>query len=227
MHPINNKNFGANVGRLAVKFYNGSSVVTGWVLAQVGLARYKVTDGTTTKFVVLCQNTDDTNALTNGAGPNAANRANLGTIEITPFGGSTENVKKLTAKQAVTIQGSFVTWALGVSATVAGQGTVTLVANAAPTVANLIPDQTGTVAGAFSYVIPANTFADANLEQTLTWSATTSGPAALSTISFAFDPVTRTLTKGAGLSTTGAKTIIVTVSDGTATVSDTFTVTLS
>jgi len=226
MHPINNKNFGATAGRLAVKFYDGSSVKTGWVLAQVGTARYKVTDGTTTKIITLAQTTDQVTALTAGTGPEAANRATLGTIEITPHGGSVENVKKLTGAQAFTVQGSFVTWKLGVASDAAGKGTVAIVSNAAPTVANAIPDQTGTVAGAFSYVIPANTFADLNAD-TLTLSATTSGPAALSTIGFAFNSTTNTLTKAAGASTVGAKTIIVTATDGTLTVSDTFTVTLS
>ncbi len=226
MHPINNKNFGATAGRLAVKFYDGSSVKTGWVLAQVGTSRYKVTDGTTTKIVTLAQSTDQVTALTAGTGPDAAMRADLGTIEMTPFGGSVENVKKLMGSQAVTVQGSFITWQLGVTATAAGQGTTAVVANAAPTVANAIPDQVGTVAGAFSYVIPANTFADAN-GTTLTLSATTSGAAALSTIGFAFDPATRTLSKAPGASTAAAQTIIVTASDGSLTVSDTFLVTLS
>ena len=99
-------------------------------------------------------------------------------------------------------------------------------ANAAPTVANLIPDQTGTVAGAFSYVIPANTFADLNSD-TLTYTATTTAAAALSTIGFAFNATTRTVSKAAGASSIGAKTIIVTASDGSLTVSDTFLVTLS
>ncbi len=226
MHPINNRNFGAKAGKLAVKFYDGSSVKTGWVLAQVATVRYKVTDGTTTKIVSLAQTTTQVTALTAGTGPDAALRATLGTIELTPHGGSTENVKKLMAGRALTVQGSNVSWKLGVASAATGQGTIVLVANATPTVANPIPDQTGTVVAAFSYVIPANTFADLNAD-TLTLSATTSGPNPLSTINFAFDPATRTLTKAANISTTGVKTIIVTASDGTASISDTFTVTLS
>ncbi len=226
MHPINKKNFGSTAGRLAIKFYDGSSVKTGWVLAQVGTSRYKVTNGTTTKIVTLAQTTTQVTALTAGTGPDSAMRANLGTIEITPHGGSAENVKKLSGNHATTVQGSYVTWKLGVASDAAGKGTVAIVANAAPTVANAIPDQTGTVAAAFSYVIPANTFADLNAD-TLTLSATTSGAAALSTIGFAFNATTRTLSKLAGASTVGAKTIIVTASDGTLSITDTFLVTLS
>lgn len=226
MHPINNTNFGAKAGKLAVKFYDGSSVKTGWVLAQVGTARYKVTDGTTTKIITLAQTTTQVTALTAGTGPDAAMRATLGVIEITPHGGSVEQVKKLTSKQAITVQGSFVTWALGVASDAAGKGTIAIVANVAPTVANPIPDQVATVAGAFSYVIPANTFADLNAD-TLTYTATLVGGAALSTVGFAFDANTRTITKAAGASTVGAKAIRVTASDGSLSISDDFNVTVS
>lgn len=226
MHPINNTNFGAKAGKLAVKFYDGSSVKTGWVLAQVGTTRYKVTDGTVTQIVSLAQTTTQVTALTAGTGPDAAMRASLGVIEITPHGGSVEHIKRLAAKQAFTVQGSFITWELGVVSAAAGQGTIAVIANAAPTVANLIPDQVGTVAGAFSYTIPANTFADLNGD-TLVLSATTAAAAALSTIGFAFNSTTGTLTKAAGASTVGAKTIIVTAFDGVTTVTDTFLVTLS
>jgi hypothetical protein len=226
MHPINNTNFGAKAGKLAVKFYDGSSVKTGWVLAQVGTSRYKVTDGTTTQIVTLAQTTTQVTALTAGTGPDAALRATLGTIEITPHGGSLENVKKLTSAQAVTVQGSFITWKLGVASDAAGKGTIAVVANATPTVANAIPDQVATVADAFSYVIPANTFADLNGD-TLTYTATVVGGAALSTIGFAFNGTTRTLTKAADASTVGSKAIRVTASDGTASIFDDFNVVVS
>lgn len=195
-------------------------------MAQVGTTRYKVTDGTTTKIVTLAQSTTQVTALTAGTGPDAALRPTLGTIEITPHGGSVENVKKLTSAQAITVQGSFITWKLGVASNAAGKGTIAVVANAAPTVANPIPDQVATVAGAFSYVIPANTFADLN-EDTLTYTATLVGGAALSTVAFAFDATTRTVSKAAGASTVGTKAIRVTASDGTASIFDDFNVVVS
>lgn len=228
MHPINKISFGAGVAKLAIKFYDGSSVVTGYVVKQVGSTKFSVSNmsGSVTKIVRLARTTSELTALSAGTGDDAALRADLGTIEIAVFGGSTENVLQLFSKRAATVQGSSVTYTLGTAGDAAGEGTIGAIANSAPTVANAIPDQVGTVAAAFSYVIPENTFADVN-GQTLTLSATTSGAAALSTIGFAFDPVTNTLTKAAATSTVGAKTIIVTASDGTATVSDTFLVTLS
>lgn len=225
MHPINNKNFGAKAGKLAVKFYDGSSVKTGWILAQVGSSRYKVTDGTTTKIVTLAQSTTQVTALTAGTGPDASMRASLGTIEITPHGGSLENVKKLTQAQAVTVQGSFVTWKLGVASAAAGQGTIPTVANATPTVANAIPNQVATVAGAFSYTFPANTFADLNAD-TLTYTATLANDAALPAW-LVFTAATRTFTKAAAAGSAGTVSVKVTASDGTASVSDTFDIVVS
>lgn len=170
MRPINKRNFGATAGRLAVRFHDGSSVRTGWVLAQVGTSRYRITDGNTTKFATLCQTADQVTALLNGTGPAASMRGNLCTIEITPHGGSVENVRKLTRTQAFTVQGSFVTWALGVASTRAGEGTIA-VTNRNPVVANPIADQSFVIDTAWSFQFPANTFSDPE-NGTLTYTAT-------------------------------------------------------
>lgn len=219
MRPINKRNFGATAGRLAVSFYDGSSVRTGWVLAQVGTVRYKITDGTTTKIATLCQTTDQLTALTAGTGPAAGMRANLCTIAITPHGGSAENVRKLTQNQAFTVQGSFITWKLGVASTGAGQGTIALVSNATPTVANAIPNQTVVEGQTWTYVVPANTFADLNGD-TLTYSASMANNAAL-VAGITFDAATRTFT-GVNTLPPSILALRVTVSDGTATATDTF-----
>lgn len=221
MRPINKRNFGATAGRLAVRFHDGSSVRTGWVLAQVGTTRYKVTDGTTTKFASLCQTTDQVTALLNGTGPAASMRPNLCTITITPHGGSAENVRKLTQNQAFTVQGSFITWKLGVASNAAGQGTIETFANAAPTVANAIPNQTFVEGEAWSYVFPANTFADLNGD-TLTYTATMGNDAPLNA-AITFTPSARRFNVAAGANLPAATYAIkVTASDGTASVSDTF-----
>lgn len=225
MHPIDKRNFGAKAGKLAVKFYDGSSVRTGWVLAQVGTLKYKVTDGTTTKFARLAQTSTELTALTAGTGPDSALRASLCTIECTPFGGSTENVKKLMMARAITIQGSSFSWKLGTSATATGQGDITLRANVAPTVANAIPDATATVAAAWTYTFPTNTFADLNGD-TLTYTSTKGDNSALPGY-IVFTPATRTFTKAATAGSTGTITIKVTASDGTNTVSDTFDLVIS
>jgi hypothetical protein len=218
MHPVNNRNFGAKAGKLAVKFHDGSSVKTGWIVAQVATKRYKVTDGTTTKICTLAQTPAEVTALSTG--PNA-----LCTIEITPFGGSVENVKKLDSKRAMTVQGSNVMWALGTTATAIGQGTVALRANAAPTIANAIPDQVATVAAAYSYVVPANTFADLNGDK-LTYAATISPSTALPAY-LVFNATSRTFTKAAGAGTAGTLVVRVTASDGTASVYDEFNLVIS
>jgi hypothetical protein len=225
MHPLNKKNFGAKAGKLAVKFYDGSSIKTGWVLAQVGSVRYKVTDGTTTKIARLCQTTAEVTALTAGTGPAASLRATLCTIEITPYGGSVENIRKMSTFRVFTVQGSHVVWKLGTTATAAGHGTIAIVANAAPVVANVIPNQTATVAGAFSFQFAANTFSDLN-KDTLTYTSTLGDNSALPGW-LVFTPATRTFTKAAAAGTAGAITVKVVASDGTLTASNTFTLTVS
>jgi hypothetical protein len=218
MHPVNKRNFGAKAGKLAVKFHDGSSVKTGWIVAQVGTKRYKVTDGTTTKIVTLAQTLAEVTAL--ATGPNT-----LCTIEITPFGGSVENVLKLESVRAHTIQGSHVKWALGVPAAAAGAGTVAMRANSAPVVANAIPDATATVAAAWTYTVAANAFSDPE-GGTLTYAAFTSPAAALPT-GITFNAGTRTFTKAAGAGTVGTYVLRVTASDGTATASDDFNLVIS
>jgi hypothetical protein len=104
---------------------------------------------------------------------------------------------------------------------VRGKGTISV-----KTGAGTISNQAGTVAGAFSFVLPASGFTDLRSNYTIT-SVTTSGAAALSTIGFAYTAATKTLTKAAGASSVGAKTIIVNATDGIATIAITFTVTLS
>jgi len=225
MHPIHSRNFGPLPGKIAVKFYNGSTVVTGWIVKQLGMTKYNVSNGTVSKTVRLAQTTSELTALTAGTGADSAKRAELCTIEIAKFGGSTENCKKIVGHRATTIQGSVLTFKRGTTATVAGTGTLTVVANSAPTVANAIPNQTATVAAAWSYTFPANTFADVN-GQTLTYTATLSPSGALPT-GITFAAATRKFSKAAAAGAAGTYTIRVTASDGTATVSDDFDITIS
>ncbi len=219
MHPINSRNFGAKAGKLAVKFNDGSSVVTGWIVAQVGTKRYKVTNGTTTGIRTLAQTSDELTAL--ATGPN-----NLCTIEIVNYNGSvTEHVQKLTRRHAITVEGNLLQFARGVAAAANGFGTVAVVANATPTVANVIPDQVATVAALFTYTFPANTFADLNGD-TLTYTATKGDNSALP-VWLVFDGPTRTFTKAATAGVTGTVAVKVIANDGTATVTDTFNLVVS
>ena len=81
-----------------------------------------------------------------------------------------------------------------------------LAANRAPTVANVIPAQTATVGTAFSYVIPANTFADADSD-VLTLSVTGLPSWATFTVG------TRTIS-GTPTTAAAAVTAVVTANDG-------------
>lgn len=51
MHPINHNNFGAT--GIEVSYYNGTSVVNGYIVKQVGPAKFNVTDGSHPATVML------------------------------------------------------------------------------------------------------------------------------------------------------------------------------
>ena len=99
-------------------------------------------------------------------------------------------------------------------------------ANAAPTVANTISDQTATVGTALNYAFPANTFADTDAGDTLTYTATKPDDSALpSWLSFA--PATRTFSGTPLAADVGIVSVKVTASDATDSVSDTFDIVVS
>lgn len=226
MHPINNKNFGPGAGKLSVKFYDGSAVVTGYIVKQMGTATFRVAkaDGSGMKVCRLAKTTSEITALTAGTGDDSAKRDNLCTVEIAAFGGATENVRSIQMNSVVTVQGSKLAW--GETADAAGEGDIGGVANAAPTVANAIPDQAFTVVAGWSFTFAANTFADTNMDA-LTYTATLSTDAALPA-EIVFVGATRTFTVAANSGLAAATySLKVTASDGTASVSDTFDVVVS
>ena len=105
----------------------------------------------------------------------------------------------------------------------AGSGTVT---NAAPTVANPIDDQTATVGAAFNYTVPANTFADTDAADTLTYTATQSDDSGLPSW-LSFDAATRTFSGTPATANVGTLEVTVTASDGIDSVGDTFDIVVS
>lgn len=122
MHPINNRNFGSEVGKMAIKFHNGNSVVTGYIVKQVGTKSFMVSvDGSRTFKVTLAQTLSAATTLTAG----------FGTIEVTPFGGATEHVLSILGSKLYTIEGKALPWVLG-DAPVAGYAGVAVVAPPAP-----------------------------------------------------------------------------------------------
>jgi hypothetical protein len=62
MHPISKTNFGSK--GVQVSFYNGSAVVNGYIVKQLGVSKYSVTDGTVVKTCTLAQ----TSAQVSGIG---------------------------------------------------------------------------------------------------------------------------------------------------------------
>ena len=98
-------------------------------------------------------------------------------------------------------------------------------ANDAPVVANPIADAAVAVGSALTHVVPANAFADADISDTLTFDATLPGenplPAWLS-----FNASTRTFSGTPGVGDRGTITVEVIASDGTASVTDTITITV-
>jgi hypothetical protein len=101
--------------------------------------------------------------------------------------------------------------------------------NDAPTLANAIADQAATEDQAFSFAVPANTFADVDAPygDTLTYTATLASGAALPGW-LAFDAATRTFSGTPANGDVGAVDIKITVTDGAGTfASDEFRITVA
>ena len=94
--------------------------------------------------------------------------------------------------------------------------------NDAPTVANPIADRSATASVAFSYVLPANTFHDVDVGDTLVYSAQLAGGGALPSW-LVFNPATGTFSGIPGSADVGTLSVEVTATDSqNATVSDSF-----
>jgi hypothetical protein len=65
MHPLSKTNFGTH--GVLVRYYNGTSLTTGYIVKQIGTTRYNVTDGTNPKTVTLAQTATQLSALGSGA----------------------------------------------------------------------------------------------------------------------------------------------------------------
>ena len=105
-------------------------------------------------------------------------------------------------------------------------GTVASGTNAAPTVVNPIDDQTAMAGTAFNYEFPADTFADTDAGDTLTYTATKSDDTALP-LWLSFAAATRTFSGTPQAADVETLSVKVTASDGTDSVSDTFDIVVS
>ena len=100
-------------------------------------------------------------------------------------------------------------------------GAATQPANAAPTVANEIPNQSATAGTAFSFQFAANTFNDTDTGDTLSYTATKGDDNALPGW-LTFTASSRTFSGTPEAANIGTLSVKVTASDGTDSVSDTF-----
>ena len=98
--------------------------------------------------------------------------------------------------------------------------------NNPPTVVNPIDDQTATVGTALDYTVPANTFADTDAGDTLTYTATLSNDNALPAW-LSFTAATRTFSGTPAAADVGTLEVKVTANDGTDSVSDEFDIVVS
>lgn len=130
MKPLNNSNFGSDTGKISIDFYDGTAVVSGWVVKQTGTFSFEVSDGATNKIVRLAKTADELTALTAGTGDAADLRDSLGTIEVTNHEGNVGNVASIYSKNLVTIDGERLKYALGVETLETGEGAIATVAAA-------------------------------------------------------------------------------------------------
>ena len=98
--------------------------------------------------------------------------------------------------------------------------------NDAPTVANAIADQSTAEDASFSYQVPSNAFADVDSGTTLTYTATLSNGSSLPSW-LSFNTSTRTFSGTPTNAEVGTVAVKVTASDGSASVSDTFNITVT
>lgn len=114
--PLSAAFFGSEEGKIAIQFHDGSSVVTGYIVRQMGSTRYEVTQDGDTMFVVeLAQTTAEAEDLVEG----------MATITATTADDEAVFVKNLQNFTALTTEGLIINWNNANSDDVATLGTIT------------------------------------------------------------------------------------------------------
>lgn len=100
--PLNSRFFGNDAMDIAVRFHNGTTVVPGRFVKQIGLKRYVVEDEQSNRFTVtLAQTTAEATNLTAG----------LATVECrADFNDPVSYAREIKAAQMITTEGSIVNW---------------------------------------------------------------------------------------------------------------------
>jgi hypothetical protein len=117
MHPINKKNFGA--GKIKVWFHNGTALVTGYIVKQLGVSKYVVTDGAVTKTLTLAPTAALADILTGVQAIDATHTvamiADYCTTTVT-VGATAHYAKRILSKTVITVGGTTFSWTLGTPA---------------------------------------------------------------------------------------------------------------
>lgn len=99
--PLSSAFFGSADGKIAIQFHDGSSVVTGYIVRQMGSTRYEVTqDGNTMFIVELAQTTAEAEDLVEG----------MATITATTADDVDVYIKNLQNFTAWTTEGLVINW---------------------------------------------------------------------------------------------------------------------
>lgn len=125
--PLAKSNFGNTAGKIAVRVHNGTAVVNGFIIRQLGARR----------FVIGCF----AGAAGDSAGAplqlirtlrttSGAPVAGQCIITATPFGGSSTNVRSLMMAKLVLVTGAVVIYRRAVAANAAGKATLAVLAGA-------------------------------------------------------------------------------------------------
>lgn len=144
MHPLNPLNFGTT--GVAVQFYNGTSVVTGYIEKQVGTNRFVCTDGTNTAICALAPNSSIATTL--------SSNPTYCTIQVEPTdsdatGGSFTAHYKVGAATAVSSSGTH--WNVGDSVALpSGAGALTVATVTAGQIATVTVGTAGDYTTLFS-----------------------------------------------------------------------------
>lgn len=202
--PINNSNFGAEPGKIRVRFHNGTAVVTGYIVKQLGPVKYLVTaDGTNMFTVDLVVTTAQATSL-------AAGQA---TIQITDASSTVRYVSKLMSASCNTTDGSTLSWTLGSASATQAALEVVPTPPPAPTSITRSPATMTLVVGDTSQITAS--VVPAGAVQTVTYTSSATGFATVSAsglvTAVAAGSATITITSTA-LNTVTA-TIAVTVTD--------------
>lgn len=112
MRPLNKRHFGPASTSLTVRYWNGVSIVTGYIIRQIGETRYVVTDGLNVRRVRLAQTTQLAQYCNGTAVPDGDYSIIDGLATIVATRSGTHFIRKIMSKLAHTTNGMVERWAV-------------------------------------------------------------------------------------------------------------------